>query len=66
MPVSIETLTLEDWPAATVKLLGSAELQPMNWQLERVSKYDPGARDASSNPDTLHPSESQERGSVSA
>jgi hypothetical protein len=35
MPVSIETLTVVVWPATTTKAFGSAELQPINWQLDR-------------------------------
>jgi hypothetical protein len=38
MPVSTDTSTLVDWPAAIAKLFGSAELQPMNVQLDRFSE----------------------------
>jgi len=36
MPVSIETAMLVDWPATITKLFGSADLQPIHWQLERL------------------------------
>jgi hypothetical protein len=66
IPVSIETFTVMDWPVTTVKLLGSAELQPIHWQLERLKEYVPGASDACRDPDALHPFESHEIGSVIA
>jgi hypothetical protein len=40
MPVSIETLIVVVWPAMTTKVFGSAdpaELQPIHWQLDRLS-----------------------------
>jgi hypothetical protein len=55
--VSIETSMLVDWPATITKPFGSAEAQPMNVQLDRLREYEPGTREASSDPDTSHPLE---------
>ena len=50
---------LVDWPAAITKLLGRAEEQPMKVQLDRLREYEPGAREAWTEPVTSHPVEIQ-------
>ena len=66
MPVSIETSMLVDWPATITKLFGRAEAQPMNVQLDRLREYEPGAREAWTDPDTSHPLEVHAIGSFVA
>jgi hypothetical protein len=64
IPVSIETLTLIVWSATTTKLFGSAELQPMNVQLDKFSEYEPGAKETWTTPDASHPLETELIGHV--
>jgi len=57
---------LVDWPAATTKLLGRDEEQPMKAQLDRLREYEPGAREAWTEPTTAQPVEVQAMGKLAA